>query len=155
MQQHGGGLNALSEVGPAWGWRLVGAGGIVLVFALFVPWFRIKSSIAGIDAAANASGFDALEVIDLICLAVGGLAIVAAVVALGVIRGKSLPEALPLVLAIAGAVALVLIDFRMLFPGAGDIEGVDIQRAPGILLASAAALTIAFGAASALQSNRR
>lgn len=150
LQAHGGGLNALAEVGPAWAWRLVGAGGVVLALSPLLPWYHASES----GVSFSASGFEALKLIDLVALAVGVLAVVAAAISLGVLAGKSLPAVLPLVLAVGGAAAWVLVEFRLLFPGAGGLA-TDLGRAPGILLASAAALTIAFGAASALQSGNR
>lgn len=143
MAANGGGLNALAEVGSGWAWRLVGAGGIVLAVSLLVlPAYHFVGS---------ATAFEAFSLIDIIGFAIGILATVAAAVSLGILAGKSLPPVLPTVLAVGGAATWLLLEFRLFIPGGGGGLATDLGRGPGLFLAIAAALTIAFGAASALR----
>ena len=142
------------------GWILVAAGAALMV-SLLLPWYHVSIDARGFGGASgNASGFEALGVIDIVCLAVGAAAVVSGLAALGrgPISSDELPAVMPLIVAIGGLVALVLVVFRMFVdgvPGLGaPVAGVDLSigRAPGILLACAAAIAICVAGLSVLRS---
>ncbi len=132
----------------ALGWLLVVCG-TLLAFSLLLPWYRVR--LAGGGFAFSASGFEALALIDGLLLPLGA---VVAGTGLGVLAREGVPvRDLPPLLwrlaAAAGALALGLVVFRLLVdpvPATGP-SGFDLSvgRAPGILLAGAAAVG-AFGA---------
>ncbi len=141
--------------------RLVGllmiAGGGLLVVSLLLPWYHVKISAGGFSGSGNASGFESFKAIDIILLVIGIVAIAAGAAALGIgpVSEGELPSWLPLAVAVAGAVALVLVAFRMIVdpaPSAGPSADVTIGRAPGILLALDAALVLVLANASVLRS---
>jgi hypothetical protein len=142
------------------GWILVAAGAALMI-SLLLPWYHVSIDARGFGGASgNASGFEALSVIDIACLAIGATALVSGLAALGrgPISSDELPAIMPLVVAIGGLVALVMIVYRMFVDGVpgfgGPVAGVDLSigRAPGILLACAAAIAICVAGVSVLRS---
>jgi len=135
------------------------AAGALLVVALLLPWYHLAFSTVGVDFSANASGYEALSVIDIVLTVIGVAAIVAGAASLGLgpVTPGELPRELRLAVAVGGAVAVVLILFRMFVdssPGGADATaGVefDIGRAPGILLALDAALVLLIANAATLR----
>jgi hypothetical protein len=137
------------------------AAGAALMVSLLLPWYHVSIDARGFGGASgNISGFEALGIIDIVCLAVGAAAVVSGLAALGrgPISSDELPAVMPLAVAVGGLVALVLVVYRMLVdgvPGLGaPVAGVDLSigRAPGILLACAAAIAICVAALSVLRS---
>jgi hypothetical protein len=139
------------------GWILVIAGG-ALILSMILPWYRISIEAEGLGGVSgNASGFEVLSIIDIILLVIGAASVVSGLAALGKgpISSSELPSAMPLVIAVGGLVALVLVAFRLFVrPGvfSEGLGGVDVTigRAPGILLAAACSIAILVAAASAL-----
>jgi len=136
------------------------AGGALLILSLLLPWYHVKVSSGGIDFSDNGSGFEVLEIIDIVLLAIGVIAVVAGGAALGMFSSGGLPKALPMAVAVGGAVATVLVLFRMFVDGAptgGGGIGADftVGRAPGILLALDAALVLLIANAAVLRSAGR
>lgn len=139
---------------------LIIAGGALLIVALFLPWYHFKASTGRLDFSDNFSGFEVLEIIDIVLLAIGVIAVVAGGAALGMFSSGGLPKALPMAVAVGGAVATVLVLFRMFVDGAptgGGANGADftVGRAPGILLALDAALVLLIANAAVLRSAGR
>lgn len=144
------------------------AAGAVLIISLLLPWyhFSFETNVFGRSTSGsdNFSGFTALGVIDIVLLFIGVAAILAgaATLGLGPISAGELPSWLPMAVAVGGAVAALLILFRMFvdpIPGvpsglgvAGASVDISVGRAPGILLALAAALVLLLANAAALRS---
>lgn len=136
----------------------VSAGSAILLFIfMFFDWFGAKVSgvngFSGSVPGAGADAWEAFSVIDIILL----VAIVAAV-AVAVIRLTDAdvepPVSLNTIVAALGAVAVVLILYRMIDPpGGGDVAGfsVDITLKLGIFLGLIAAAGIAYGGYSAMR----
>ncbi len=130
-------------------------GGLVLVLSLLLPWYHVSFDIEGFGTSSgNGSGFEALSVLDLVLLVIGAAAALAGAAALGLgpLRRDALPAWLPLATAVAGTVAVVCVAYRLLVDpienpigSVGFTRSVDfsVGRAPGILLAGAASLSIA------------
>lgn len=138
------------------------AGGLLLVIAVFLPFYHVKVSAAGFSVSDSASGWDALEIIRFVLVGVGAGSVLAGAAALGLgpVSSGELPKWLPMAVAFGAAVATVCILFRMFVDGAptgGGASGADftIGRGPGILLALDAALVLLIANAAVLRSARR
>lgn len=132
---------------------LIGAGAL-LIISLLLPYYRVS-----IDAGEFGSGggsvnaFDAFDFEHIILLAVGVISIVggAASLGLGPVSAGDLPRWMPQAIAIGGAIAVLLILFRMFIDNADtggfSTGGVDVNigRAFGMWLGlwSAILLTLA------------
>ena len=133
-----------SDLGRELSWRLVIGAGVLLAVALLLPWYR--ESVGGVTIAV--SGRSALSVIDrvLAVIAIGSAVLGAAGLSQRVpqrVRGP-----LGIVVAVAGAIALALVVFRLIFTPPTDLE-LGIERSFGLLLAFAAAVLLAGGGAGA------
>jgi hypothetical protein len=125
--------------------QIAAVSGVVLLIALFLPWYGVDVNLGGIaSGSADASAWEALGFIDILLFLV-------AVVAIGVPVAKaagSLPDDVPgplLVLA-AGALAVLLILFRIIDLPTPDLGGgVDFSRKFGIFLGLIAAIGVAYG----------
>jgi hypothetical protein len=120
------------------------AAGALLVISLLLPWYT--------GDAGSVSGFDVLDVIDLILLVIGAASILAGAAALGLgpVSPGELPRWMPTAVAIGGAVAAVLILFRMfVVPEGGDSS---IGRGFGIWFGFWAALVLVVANAGVLRS---
>jgi hypothetical protein len=150
------------------------AAGALLVISLFLPYYHLSIEVSGFGVtqsqSTNASAFDAFELIDIILLIVGIASILAGAAALGLgpVSSGELPRWLPTAVAVGGAIATVLILFRMFVDGAGDIGGLaagsgveadaDIGRGFGIWFGLWSALVLVIANAGILRSlaaNRR
>lgn len=127
-----------ADLGARLSWTLVAGGGFVLAVAVLLPWYR--ESAGGVSVSVT--GRQALSVIDWVLLLIGIGSVVLGAVNLS---GTSLPRAAGLVVAVVGFLALALVLFRLLFTPAGLQLGV--ERSFGLLLAFAAAVLLAGGAA--------
>jgi TM2 domain-containing membrane protein YozV len=160
---------------------LIGAGAL-LIISMLLPYYHLKfSANAGgqsFSQGGNASGFQSFQIIDIILLIVGIASILAGAAALGLgpISSGELPRWLPTAVAVGGAIAVLLILFRMFVRpdfGAdgvslGDVTGLakangidtdtDVGRGFGIWFGLWAALTLVIANAGVLRSlagNRR
>ena len=126
---------------------VAGISGLALFVFMFLPWYGIDS-VAGFGVSADASAWEAFSFIDivlfLVCVVVVGLVIVQMAE-----TTPDLPAPPAQIITIAGAVAVVLILFRLIVtPGVdtGDTGiDVDLGREIGVFLALIAAAGIAYG----------
>jgi hypothetical protein len=128
--------------------------GLVLLVVMFFPWYGIEAELEGFGdiEGANLNAWEAFGFIDVLLF----LAILVAVgVALARASG-SMPANLPappgMIVAAAGALALILILFRLISAPDPAITGdaVDLGRKIGIFLGLLAAAGIAFGGYTAM-----
>ena len=146
---------------------VVGASGLLLLVALFLPWYELGEGIVvgPTDVLdAHASAWDAFTVLDLL-LALGALAAIAVVFVTAAQATPALPLALESLVVLFGLLLLVLVVFRLADPpdvsflestGAATrqhVEGID--RAVGAWLGLAAVLGIAVGGLVAMRDERR
>ena len=120
--------------------QIAGASGIVLLIALFLPWYGVD--VAGVSADANA--WEALSFIDILLFLIS-------LVAIGVPVAKaagSLPDDVPgplLVLA-AGGLGVLLVLFRLIDLPTPDLgDQVDFGRKFGAFLGLIATVGISYG----------
>lgn len=146
----------------------MGASGLVLLVALFLPWYELGEGIVVgppdvLDA--HASAWDSFTVLDLL-LALGALAAIAVVFVTAAQATPALPLALESLVALFGLLLLVLVVFRLADPpdvsflestaGAAAREHVEgIDRAAGAWLGLAGVLGIVGGGLVAMRDERR
>ena len=131
----------------SFGELVAGASAVVLFLVMFFPWYGVEVGLLGGAASENANAWEAFDYIDIILLLVVLLAVAMAVARAADAMPAALPAPSGLIVAGAGALAVLLILFRIVeIPGPGiDIEGVDVSREIGIFLGLIAALGITFG----------
>ena len=124
------------------------ASGAVLLIVMFLPWYGVEVSVADVSLSEDANAWQTLSFIDI-------LLFLCALVAIGVPVARSagvLPAELPgplLVLAV-GALALLLVLFRLVDIPAPDVptvaeDSVDFSRKVGVFLALIASAGIVYG----------
>jgi hypothetical protein len=128
------------------GERIAGVSGLVLLIVLWFPWY--EASLLGASESANA--WEVFDVIDVILFLV-------AVIAMAIVAAKAagaLPADLPAppgaIIGGVGALAVVLILYRLLDVPGPDVEGVDVSREIGVFLGLLAAGGITYGGYAAL-----
>jgi uncharacterized membrane protein YhaH (DUF805 family) len=145
----------LDKLSP--GEKISAGSGILLFLFMFFDWFGAEvSGVPGFSGTVDGSGgsaWDALDVIPIFLM----IAIVAAI-GVAVVRltdaDLELPVSLNAIVAVLGAVAFLLILYRIVDPpGGGSFGGVsvDITLKLGIFLGLAAAAGIAYGGYSAMR----
>ncbi len=147
---------------------ITGGAGLLLLVALFLPWYEIGGGIVSgppDELDAHASAWDAFTILDVL-LALGALAAIAVIVVTAVQATPAVPLALQSLLTILAALLLVLLLFRLADPpdvtflessdGPGARSDVtDINRGTGAWLGLVAMLGIFAGALIALRDERR
>ncbi len=126
--------------------QIAAVSGIVLVVALFLPWYGVEVDLGGIaTGSASATAWEALDFIDILLFLI-------ALVAIGVPVAKAtgnLPDDVPgpMVVLAAGGLAVLLVVFRLIdLPTGGvDVEGIDVTRKFGIFLGLIAAAGVTYG----------
>jgi len=136
----------------SFGEMVAGVSAVALLIFMFLPWYGVSTDVPGFAASVNANAWEALSLIDILLF----LVILVTLALVGARAMGNLPTNLPappgLMIAIAGAVALVLILFRIIsIPGPDvDIQGVEFGRKIGIFLGLIAAGGITFGGYTAM-----
>jgi hypothetical protein len=135
----------------SFGEMVAGASGVALFLFMLLPWYGASASVGGFSASVSASAWEAFSFIDILLFLVAAVAI-GLVVARATGNLPDLPQPPGLIVAGAGAFALVLILFRLLVvpDGGVDVEGVDFSRKIGIFLGLIAAAGITFGGWTAM-----
>jgi hypothetical protein len=139
------------------GEKIAAASGILLFIFMFFDWFGVEVSgvpaFSGTVEGSGGSAWDALDVIPIFLV----LAIVAAV-GVAVIRltdsDVEPPVSLNTIVAVLGALAVLLILYRIVDPPGGESFGgvsVDITLKVGIFLGLLSAAGIAYGGYSAMR----
>jgi len=116
--------------------QIAAASGVVLLISLFLPWYGVDVNLGGIaTGSASASAWEALDFIDILLFLVSVVAIGVPVVK----AAGSLPDDVPgpLLVLVAGGVAVLLVLFRLIdLPtpdlGGGAAAGVDVAGASSL-----------------------
>ena len=136
----------------SFGEMVAGASAVALLILMFLPWYGVSTDVPGFEASVNANAWEALSLIDIVLF----LVILVTLAVVGARAMGNLPANLPappgLIIAIGGAIALVLILLRIIsIPGPDvDIQGVEFGRKIGIFLGLIAAGGITFGGYTAM-----
>lgn len=123
--------------------QIAAVSGIVLLIALFLPWYGVDVNIGAVSASESANAWEALSFIDILLFLIS-------LVAIGVPAAKAmdaLPAEVPgplLVLA-AGALGVLLVLYRLIdLPTPASGGGVDFGRKFGVFLGLIAVVGIAY-----------
>ena len=132
------------------------SGGLLIIFMVILDWWGYDVGAGEFSASAGASAFQWLSFLDIILFLVGLVAVAVAVARATGSMPRDLPQPPGLIVAGAGALAVLIILFRLLIPGdgpAGDLGGLaDLEstRKIGAFLGLIAAGGIAFGGWTAM-----
>jgi len=134
----------------SFGEMIAGVGGLLLFLFMFLKWYGVEAD--GVELVAG-NAWESFSFIDLLLFLAAAIA-----VAVAALRAAGKLPALPIpagqIVAIAGAVAVVLVLFRLILtPGGGEeVAGVefDITRKLGVFLGLLASAAIAFGGYTAM-----
>ncbi len=129
---------------------IAGVGGLLLFLFMFLKWYGVEAD--GTELVA-ANAWESFSFIDLL-LFLAALVAVAVTAARAAGRLPALPIPPGQLVAIAGALAVVLVLFRLIFtPGGGEeVAGVEFEvtRKLGVFLGLLASAAIAFGGYTAM-----
>jgi Protein of unknown function (DUF2510) len=129
---------------------VAGISGLVLLISLWLHWYSASAKgLLGQSVSGGISGWQILSFIDILLFLIALLAIAVAVIRMAN-AALRLPASPGLIVLAAGALATLLVLFRLLvLPGdlgdVNDIPGVDVGRSFGIFLALLASLGVAAG----------
>jgi peptidoglycan/LPS O-acetylase OafA/YrhL len=145
------------------GGAIAGVCGLLLILSLFLTWYEVPladpasdildefgGEVLGLDVKEKLArtGWEAFEVLDVICVIAGGVALARAGVAiLGDDPNPSIPGSI-LTLAL-GAVALAFVLYRVVNP-----PGIGLNRELGLWVGAFAAGGIVYGSFLAMQAGR-
>jgi hypothetical protein len=138
------------------GETIAGISGLALFIFMFLPWYGLDSvggfGVSGIDL--NVSAWESFSFIDILLFLVA-VVVVGLVIVQMAESTPDMPAPPAQIIAIAGAVAFVLILFRLIVTPGVDTAGLDIDvdlgRKIGIFLGLLAAAGIAYGGWRAMQ----
>ena len=139
------------------GEMIAGIAGLVLLIDLWFKWYGVEvegpgGALGNLNIGVSANAWESFGLIDIILFLVALIAIGVAVMrALGNMPDMPYPPAT--IVAIAGAVALLLIIFRIIDSpvDTGGVEGVDATRKIGVWIGLLAAAAITYGGWRAMQ----
>jgi len=132
---------------------VAGISGVVLFIVMFFPWYKAEvDSSFGASGSTSVNAWEAFGFIDVLLFLVVLVAVGMAVARAAGVMPAQLPAPPGMIVAAAGALALLLIIFRIIsLPGPDiDIDGVDFGRQFGIFLGLLAAAGITFGGYTAM-----
>jgi hypothetical protein len=134
----------------SFGEMVAAASAIALFIFMFLPWYGVDVNVSGFSASESVNGWEALSLIDILLFLAVLVAVGAAVARATGNVPQNLPAPLGTIVMAAGALAVLLILFRILDIPAGDVpdaveDSVDLGRKIGVFLSLIAAGGIAFG----------
>jgi hypothetical protein len=143
------------------GERVSGVAGLALLLIMILfSWFGFE--VAGFGSPEGANAFEAFDVIDIVLL-ITAIAAIALPLASATQATVDIPVALSAIVALLGAISVVLILFRIISPpdfdipsavdiGFGEVDqGVETTRKIGVFLGLLAAIGVTIGGWLAMQ----
>ncbi len=133
----------------SFGEMVAAVSGLILLIVMFFPWYQVEAGMAGSNSS---NAWEVFSFVDLLLLLVVLVAVGVAVARATGAMPTQLPAPPGMIVAAAGALALLLIIFRLISIPGGDvnIDGVDFDRQIGIFLGLLAAAGITFGGFTAM-----
>jgi hypothetical protein len=127
---------------------IAAAGGVLLLISLFLPWYGVDVEVAGFSASESANAWEAMDFIDILLFLIAATAIAVPLTRAAGVLPAEVPA--PLLLLAVGALALLLVLFRLIDIPAPDVpavadDAVDFGRKIGIFVGLIAAGGIAYG----------
>ena len=146
----------------SFGEMVAAASGTALILFMLFPWYGFGGKSVEVPGSgtistpgADFNAWEALSVIDLVLFVVALLAIAVAAARAADAMPTGLPAPPATVLLGAGALALLLVLYRMVSVPGPDLEGFENGRKIGIFLALLASGGIAFGGYTAMTERTR
>jgi Protein of unknown function (DUF2510) len=132
------------------GEMIAAVSGIVLFISLFLEWYSVKGKgLAAGAGSGGVSGWESLSFIDILLFLIAIIAVGVAVLRATNTTLRQLPASTAFILLVAGAIATLLVLFRLLSTGdLGHPEVsafIDISRSYGIIIALLAAIGVTVG----------
>jgi hypothetical protein len=124
-------------------------GGLVLLESLFLPWYGLEVTVAGVEAGSSHSAWQAMSVMDVLL----GVTAVAAVAGGAVVAGQGELPAIPLAAGTAGLLLSLVALIDLPEPGVNTVPGdtVTVGREAGPFVAAVAATGIALAGLAAMR----
>jgi hypothetical protein len=135
---------------------IAGIAGLVLLIDLWFKWYGVKVSgggaLRGLNIGVSANAWESFGLIDIILFLVALLAIGVAVMR-ALNRLPDMPYPPATLLTIAGAIALLLILFRIIDTpvDTNGVDGIDVTRKIGVWIGLLSAAAITYGGWRAMQ----
>jgi len=125
------------------GAKISAASGLALLIVMFLPWFGVSLELGGRSFEESGNAWEVLSFIDILLFLCG-------LIAIGVVAAKAagaLPTPVGMIVLAVGALALLLVIFRLIdSPAPGNLpDSVDVSPEVGIFLGLLASAGIAFG----------
>jgi len=139
----------------SFGEMIAAVSGFLLILFMFLPWFGYSANVGGIGdvGSVNANFWEVSDILDILLLLVGLIAIGVALARAAGAMPANLPAPVGTIVLGAGALAVLIVLFRLLVPPDGGIDEIDVSRKIGVFLGLLAAAGVAFGGYTA--SNER
>jgi hypothetical protein len=134
---------------------IAGVGAVVLVVALFLPWYGVSVELAGFSKSDTGTGREVLSSIDMVLFLISAAAI--AIVAARAVGALPDARAVRVTVLALGALAVLLVLYRIVdIPTSGDVpEDVELSRKVGIFIALLGAAAVAYGGGRLHKGRRR
>lgn len=130
----------------SFGETIAAVSGFLLILFMFLPWFGVDLGFQTVNANFwEVSGF-----LDIVLFLVGVVAIGAAVAQAAGAMPANLPAPAGMIVLAAGALAVLIVVFRLLVPPDGGVDDLDLGRKIGIFLGLIAAAGVTFGGYTAM-----
>ena len=125
--------------------KIAGGAGIALLIVMFLPWYDVSAEFSGFSASESGNAWEVFSFVDLVLFVTAAAAIAVAVLA-AQNRSAALPVPPGQLLLGLGALATLLVVFRIIsVPDGGvDVDGVDVGRSFGVFLGLICAAAIAY-----------
>jgi len=136
----------------SFGEMVAAVSGFLLILFMFLPWFGADIGLGDVGSV-DANFWEVSDILDILLFLVGLIAIGVALARAAGAMPANLPAPVGTIVLGAGALAVLIVLFRLLVPPDGGVDGVDIGRKIGVFLGLLAAAGVAFGGYTA--SNER
>jgi hypothetical protein len=137
----------------SFGEMIAAVSGLVLFIVMFLPWYGVSANIGFGSFTANA--WESFDFIDIVLFLVALLAVGMAVARAAGAMPSNLPAPPGQIVAAGGALAVLLILYRLIDTPGGEADvldvGVEISRKAGVFLGLLAAGGVTFGGYTAMK----
>ena len=132
------------------------ASGAALIIVMFLPWYGVSAELGTFSESDSASAWTAMSFIDILLFLIAAIAIAGALARAAGAMPANLPAPPGTIVAAAGALAVILVLFRIIDIPHEDIpaiaeDSIDFSRKIGVFLGLIAAGGIAFGGYTAMK----
>jgi hypothetical protein len=130
----------------SFGETIAAVSGFLLILFMFLPWFGADLGFQTV----NANFWEVSSFLDIVLFLVGVVAIAAATAQAAGAMPANMPAPAGTIVLAAGALAVLIVVFRLLVPPDGGVDELDLSRKIGAFLGLIAAAGVAFGGFTAM-----